>query len=594
MMTRKKRITILVVIIVLILIILAATFVFLYLNTDMFKSNKTLFAKYLGKNTDNIKALEMVFNSTDYDEQLKTSPYNENVEIGINYTQNIGTTEENTEHPVNQLKIAIDGQTDNNNIYDYRNVKLLKNDEQIAQAEYLHSSNNYGIKFTDLFSEYIVSENTNLKELFRKIGYSDEEVQNIPDTVTFDKEVLSNLRFSDEELGNLIDKYVGIISQNISPDNFSRQRNQTINIDGQNYIANAYVLTLTKEQLNNIYINLLQNIKQDEIILSKMDILQNKVSEITLENVSINLREDIINRIDRAVQRISQSNIGTEETKIIVYESGEETIRTRIETQDYQINIDSLLNQYAEVLVANGEEEKYKVTFKNNSNNLSVVFENNNNESILTFEKSEEINNQTRNQNYRLIYQLSDKEVSVGVRRTTEVMQIIESVQNFSNENAVMLNTLEDAQAQEIINTVRTGINTELEMIKQEISYQEIEQMLKDIGLIRNSNVLGSSGTTETEKNRFNSTFEFLQGEKLTSERVSSAIQTIKNNIGGMEIVSNSELRLNIVRGQANEEVVNTLTTFLDNNKNNQYNINIEYDENGLVNQLIITIVEDT
>lgn len=592
MMTRKKRRAVLIVIIVLILIILAAAFVLLYLNTDMFKSNQTLFVKYLGKNSDNIKALETIINSTDYDEQLKISPYNDTIEAKVNYTQNIGTTQENTEHPINELKVTVEGQTDNNSGYDYRDVKLLKNDEQVAQLEYLHSSNNYGIKFSDLFTQYVVSENTNLKELFRKIGYTDEQLENIPDTINLDEDILNELKFSDEELASLGEKYFGIITQNVTDTNFSKQNNQIVTINNQNYTANAYVLTLTKEQLNNIYVSLLQNLEQDETILAKIDILQNKISELSLGNVNLNLREDLINKIDRTIQRINQSNIGSDETKIIVYESEGQTIRTRIETPDYQTNMDCLQSQFAEVLVANGENEVYKFTLNNSSNNLSVVFQNNNDESIITLERTEELNNQTRNQNYNLIYQLDDKEVNVNISRTTQIIQSIDNVQSFNNENAVMLNTLEDAQAQEIINTVRTGLDTELEAIRQQIVYEDIEQMLKDIGLIRDSTVLGSSGITETEKNRFNSTFELLQGENLSTETVTNSIQTIKNNIGDMEIVSNDELRLSIVRSQANEEVVNTLTTYLENNRNNQYNISVEYDEDGLVNQLVLTIVE--
>ena len=60
-----------------------------------------------------------------------------------------------------------------------------------------------------------------------------------------------------------------------------------------------------------------------------------------------------------------------------------------------------------------------------------------------------------------------------------------------------------------------------------------------------------------------------------------------------MEVVSDNELRLTIERNQSNEEVVNMLTEFLENNGNNKYNISVHYDENGLVNQLILTIVED-
>ena len=596
MMTKKKRTTILIVIILLVLLILGTTFILLYINTDMFKSSQTLFVKYLGKNSDNIKALETILNNTTYDEQLQTSPYNDNIEVSVNYTQNIGTTDENTNNSINQLKVTVEGQTDKNNGYDYRDVKLLKNGEQVSQVELLHSSNNYGIKFTDLFDQYVASENTNLKELFKKIGYSDEQIENIPDTVNFDEDILSELKFSDEEVLSLEEKYVGIVAENVSSTNFSKQSNQTVSINEQDYIANAYVLTLTKEQLNNIYINLLQAVEQDETILGKIDSIQNKINEITLGNSNINLRDETINRIDRIIQRINQSNIGSDETKIIVYESDGQTVRTRIETQDYQVNIDCLQLQdstFAELLVSNDEGERYRITLDCNSTDISVKIQNNENTSTMTFEKSEEINNQFRDQKYNLEYQIDDKRVNVNISRTTEVTQNIGNVQNFNEENAVILSKLEEASAQEITNIVRTGLDTELETIRQEIGYQDIEQMLKDIGFIQDTTVLGSTGITETEKTRFNSTFELLQGENLSGENVTNSIQTIKNNIGDMEVVSDNELRLTIVRSNPNEEVVNTLTTFLADSGNNEYNIKVGYEENGLVNQLILTIVED-
>lgn len=596
MITRKKRITILIVIILVVLLIIGITLILLYLNTDMFKSNQTLFGKYLGKNSDNIKALENIFNNTSYSEQLKTSSYNDNIEANINYTQGIGTTNENTNNSINQLKVTVDGQTDNNTGYDYRNLKLLKNDEQVSQVELLHSSNNYGIKFTDLFNQYVASENTNLKDLFKKIGYTDEELQNIPDTITLNEDILNELKFSDDEISSLEEKYVGIVAQNVSKENFSKQSKQTVTINGQNYIANAYVLTLTKEQLNNIYINLLQNIEQDETILGKIDILQNKIDEITLGNNNINLKDDLINEIDLRIQKINQSNIGSDETKIIVYESDGQTIRTRVETKEYQVNIDCLQlqdNTFAEILITNGESKKYRITLKYNLSDLSIEIQDNENTSTITFEKTEQINNQTRSQNYNFVYQIDDKKIDVNIVRTTEIIQNIDDVQNFNNENAVMLNSLENEQAQEIINRVRTGIDTEIEAIKQEIGYQDIEQMLKDIGLIHDSTVLDSNEITETEKSRFNSTFELLQGENLSGEDVSKSIQTISNNIGGMEVVTNNELRLNIVRNQGNSEIVNTLTTFLDGNRSNKYNVSIGYDENGLVNQIFLIIIDN-
>ena len=596
MMTKKKRRLVLIIIIVLILVILATTFLVLYLNTDMFKSNQTLFVKYIGKNADNLKALESIINETEYEGQLTTTPYNINMEATVNYTQNIRTTEENANNGINQLKLTVEGQTDNNNGYDYRNIKLLKSDEQVAQVEYLHSSNNYGVKFSDLFNQFLVSENTNLKELFRKMGYTDEQLQNIPDTVSLNTEFLNEIRFSDEELTSLGNKYVSIIGQNISTENFSKQSRQAITINGQNYITNAYVLTLTKEQLNTIYINLLQAVEQDETILNKIEILQNKIDEVSLGNNNINLKEELTNAIDLRIRKINQSNIGTDETRIIVYESDGQTLRTRVETQDYQINLDyvQLVNgNFAELLIEDEETEKYKITLNYNASNLSIIIQDNNNKNTITFKRSDNINNQTMERNYDLTYEIDDKKVDVNMIENIEIVQNIENMQEFNNENAVLLNTLDDAQTKEIVNTVRSGVDTEIETIKQEIVYQDIEQMLKDIGLMKDSTVLDSNGITETEKNRFNSNFELLQGENLENANVITSIQAIRNNIANMEIVSESELRLTIARNQSNEEVVNTLTEFLENNRGNKYNISVQYDENGLVNQLILTIVDD-
>lgn len=596
MMTKKKRRLVLIIIIVFILVILATTFLLLYLKTDMFKSNQTLFVKYIGKNADNLKGLESVINETEFDEQLKANPYNINMEATVNYTQNIGTTEENANNGINQLKLTLEGQSDNNSGYDYRDIKLLKSDEQVAQVEYLHSSNNYGVKFSDLFNQFIVSENTNLKELFRKIGYTDEQLQNIPDSVSLNTEFLNEIKFSDEELANLENKYVTIIGQNISKDNFSKQSRQVITINGQNYIANAYILTLTKEQLNNIYVNLLQAVEQDENVLNKIEILQNKIDEVTLGNTNINLKEDLTNAIDLRIQRINQSNIGADETRIIVYESDGQTLRTRVETQDYQINLDYLQlvdGNFAELLIENQETEKYKITLNYNASNLSIDIRDNDNKNTIIFKRTDNINNRTRKRNYDLTYEIDNKKVDVNVIENVEMVQNIENIQSFNNENAVMLNALDDAQTQEIINTVRSGVDTEIETIKQEIVYQDIEQMLKDIGLMKDVTVLYSNGITETEKNRFNSNFEILQGENLEGANVITSIQSIKNNIENMEVVSENELKLTVARNKSNEEVVNTLIGFLEDNRNNRYNISVHYDENGLVNQLVLTIVED-
>ena len=593
MMARKKRITLIIVIVVLILLIIGGIFLALYLNTDMFKSNQTLFIKYLGKNSENIQRLENIINKTEYDELLKTNPYNVTSEIKVNYTENVGTTEENNNNSINQLKITVDGQTDNNNNYDYRNIKLLKNDEQIMQNEILHTSNNYGIKFTDLFNQYVVVENQNLKDLLKRIGYTDEQIEYVPDSIDFDNDILQDIKFSNEEIESLINKYTSIITQNIGEANFQRQKNQVIEINGQNYLANAYILVLTKEQLNNIYINILENLKEDETVLNKIEAIQNKINQLTLGKESIDFKNDLIEKIDLTIQKIRQTNIGTDETKIVVYENNGETISTCIQTQEYQINL-NCLNGYNELVFIENNTEIYKITIENIDNKIVINNENNENqESSFTIEKIQEENDKKREDSYKVLYELDNKKIEININRITEMAPIMENAQVFNNDNAIILNKLEDSIMKEIINRVQTGVNGKIESLKQEINYQDIEKMLKDLGVLRNSGILTSTGVTETEKNRFNSSFELLKGENLSGETISASISSVKNNLATIEIIDNSELRIGVSRNQSNEEIVNVLINFFNENQSEKYNIDVEYDENGLVNQLIIKEIKE-
>ena len=114
MMTRKKRNLILIVSIVtsVIVVILVAICVFLYLKTDKFKSNETLFFKYFGKGIENIKSIQSINFAEDNGEN-----YSSSAEANVKYTTNLGTTSEDTSNNINQLKLKIDGQTDKTSNY---------------------------------------------------------------------------------------------------------------------------------------------------------------------------------------------------------------------------------------------------------------------------------------------------------------------------------------------------------------------------------------------------------------------------------------------------------------------------------------------
>lgn len=126
------------------------------------------------------------------------------------------------------------------------------------------------------------------------------------------------------------------------------------------------------------------------------------------------------------------------------------------------------------------------------------------------------------------------------------------------------------------------------------VKIEELKEVLKTVGLIKERQTIESIGITETEKKRFNSNFEILQGENLEYQAVLNLINAIKENFIDIEIISNTELRLKLDRTTKNEKLTEILTAFIEENKNKKYNAKVEYDKDtGLVSNIILTMLED-
>ncbi len=313
-MTRRKRRIIIIAVIVLVVAIISTALVWIYLNTDMLKSNETLFIKYMGKNVENVEEYLPNIGNAELNSLLEQNKYTFNTTVKVNYTQNIGTTLENTDNVINQLKINANGQTDKTNRYQYQDIKLLQKNNEVFRVEYIQNDSIYGLRFSDLFKQYILVENTNLKDFAQKIGYSEEQIQETSNKINWQFDFSDIFSLTEYEKQSLQNKYIGILVNGISKENFSKQSDVTITIDGKSVYTNSYTLTVTKEQLNKIYINILEELKQDEIILSKIENIQSQIN-------NSNLKDEFIAKIENTIDEINKNNIGQDETKIIVYEN---------------------------------------------------------------------------------------------------------------------------------------------------------------------------------------------------------------------------------------------------------------------------------
>lgn len=589
MLTKKKRKLLIISIVIAVILILISIFVALYLTTDMFKSNQTLFMKYIAKNAENFAQVQEINMPQKYES------YNEKTDIKVNYITNVGTTSENTDNNINNLSLKVEGKRDENPQYDYKKIQLLQKDNEEMTVEYVKNNDNYGLHFNDLFNQYIVVQNSDLKGLFDKLGYTDEIIANIPNQINIEESV-NQLKFTEEELMVLQEKYINLLAINVSGNNFGKEPSAIITIGNNKVATNAYSLTLTKEQLNSLYVKILEEVKKDEIILSKLDKVQEIYNILTLGNSNnINVKQVIIEKIENKIKEINSNNIGTETNKVIVYEADGQTIRTTIQTTEYETSLD--------YLNVNGEKYINLSKSKNKNNVENITCEISQNKNVIIIENNEEQNPKTIkyeyvtendgsniNNQYVLMYNDKTQKAELDINQKLEKTEETKEKVEFSSENSVNLTMLERVHVKQIVEQAKKGLEEKIKQVKENVKAEDIENMLESIGIIKDGTILNSTGVTEAERNRFNSKFELLQGEKIPSENLITIIDTIKNNIIDMKVVSNEELKLELDKTKGNEEISEVLKEFLSKDKNATYNIKIEYDENKLAKYINLTI----
>ena len=596
MMTRKKRRMIIIGIPLLVVVIFITILIVLYLNTDMFKSNKTLFFKYFSQNYDNINQITEDLKNDEYNNVFQSNKFRQISELKINYTENYGTTLENTDNAINKLKITIDGETNKENGYQYKDIKLLNNEEKNAEIEYMKNDNIYGLRFSDLFNQYITVENDNIKELFKKIGYSEESLQNMPESIELKD--IQNIKFSKEELETLKDKYLNLINTKISKDKFAKKSNQKIVINDKNILANAYIINLTKEEFNNIYLEVLESLKNDEIILGKIEQIQNYFNIFDFNNINYDLKEQYVNYLEKIIESVNKTNIGNEEITISVYENNGDTIRTSIQSLDFQMNFDNLKTNeeiFSNIIFKEKEKEIKNITLIKKQNNLEISIKNNieSDSKMIVIKKIQNINENKYNKDINIKYEDGNNRIDANYTETINELKELQTPKEFNGENSIKLNELDNEQISNLLIIVKEELAKKIDKIMQDIRGEDIKKILKNIGVINSEINIEVDGVSEAEKNRFNFKFDFLQGENLNINDVLNTINVIKENVINLQVVSNSELKIEISKNNSNEQLVKTLEDFINKYKDRTYNVKLEYDEEtGLVKYVILNMLE--
>lgn len=604
-MARKKRITIITIAIVLVIAIIIGILAFLYIKTDAFKSNETLFAKYLVQNFDIIEVWENSKN-TDIENLLDTNKYTSQIEGKIEYTENKGTSNEKQSSSVNNVGIKITSNIDKSNNYNYSDISIGTENEKLVGLEYLNEDDKYGIRLKDIQQFVSIKKDDETQE---------SELKNI-EKLTENIDVQSIIKFSDEEKQTLKNTYLEIIKNNVSKEKYHKQSNSLITVNNKDMQTNAYYIEFTVEECNNLYIKILEQIAKDEIILSKVDLIEKQIKEID-EDYDGNLRENFVKSIKDKIKEIEDKNIGNDKVKITVYEKNMKTVRTSIEKNNEKTTIDLYDGSSIKidtVKIAETTDEQYiKIESKNDGTNLNVLVEyakiqDNNTKNTVQFNYGQTFLNNELNKNIELGISNEKNEAIIKISDDTNFVQEFENEITLEKDN-VDLDELDEEQSNAINGILTENVQSQLSNLLAVVNLNDYVSMLQNLGLMNKTSIeLPSDGeVTETERKRFNSQFEFFVSEGLTSDNIKELIDTAENNFEDMKVLLKngeiqdldldkinssressdykkeiSEILFYIKRNSNNEEKKANLLTYLEKESGNKYNVSIEYDADGL------------
>ena len=562
-MKQKKSKIIIILIIIVILVIILASLGIAYFATDLFKSNKTLFAKYAGQIADeNQGFIENALQQ--YNEKKQSNTYSDKGTFSVNASANSSTT--NLDN-VNKFNVTYTGQVDTTNSKSEQNVSINYSDSVKFPVNYKKIGNKIGLQTDYVGSKYIGIESDKMEKLSldtNTINSSEAEqtssnvdINEIKDGTTELKNILQN-PFSQEDIVNIKNNIISIMD-GISDSKFS-------NINDSN--GKGYKLVLSGDDLKNFVIQLLLRLSQDTETLDKInEYLQNQGNSNKLTAT----------QIEKEITNITNnSDFDNETLELTVYKKNGKTNKFIIKIEDLEIDVEKNNSnnniEYNVVVDANYNNEKMKISLKTVYQGLETM--------------------QQVNENYELSIENSQNTYIYHLTNVVDFTQTKE-IEDFTSDNSLILTDYDKDVVSNFLVQVGQRIqevnSTQMAQLGIEESDNPILHLIPSFGtysdIISNMN---TSQINEQDVNTFNQKFELYESTNLGGATVKGLLTTINlNNESQEENRKIEEINFN---GQEYEASTQNIAFIKEDIKTDAYyRVEFEKDQStGLIYRAVI------
>lgn len=554
-----------IIIISILIVLLLVVFGVLYFCTDLLKSDKQLFFKYASQLVEteggfvenNIEAFYNKKQQMPYENEGK---FDFTVDLGNNTNEQIDIA--------NDFVVNFSGKTDKTNNKAEQNIELKYSDDVSWPLIYRHDGDIYGIQTDYVSSKYVAVENNNLKEFAGKVGMTD--TSDVPEKIEVPENTTS-FEYTEEEKQTVQEKYITILENQFRDDQFQAERNEDGTI--------RYILTMTNEELKNLVIALLNELKTDDVTLGKIN---NILSEQDLYTNNTIEAEDI----DSIIESLQEGNTEEGEVQFIVAQKNSKLVSISLNQNDNNIQL-TKNNQEDSVNYSISVNFKFDTGLSRIGTIGGTVYFSAN------YSGLNELN--TVKENYELGIAVQDnngQQVGKYTYQFENNVNFVDSVNidGLNEENAMILNNYEEESIQNFMTQLGeriSNVNAE-QMEKIGFNYGNpmilmIPTSLGNVLLAQNlDSTISESNIENSEVQTFNNLFLKYEGNQ-RGTLVKSLIQEIENSNDNNE--SQVELEFSGLGLIRNEDLA-LAGEYIDNS--NTYEISFEYDDTGRINKVVI------
>lgn len=498
---KNKGLKIAIIIISIIILILIATIVSIYFLTDVFRSNKESFFKY----TSQLISQEDGFiddSLKQYLEKKQNTPYEDNGSIDFDISiPDMGQDNE----ALNNFNINFSGKTDNANTKNEQNIILNYSNDVNFSLYYKKVNDVQGIQTDRIGSKYIAIRDG---EEIQALENFNLELNGLEETST----LYNSIKNSDINLQNLKTTYFDNIFGQIQDDKFSK-------ISEEN--TTGYKLTLSGDNLKNVLIQILENLKGDEETLNKLNELlgleqsASKIRSTNIDSLINNManNQDIGNleiTVYKSNGKVSKIDIQHENLKFLIEKEKQENVLT------YNANIQVLQN--SEQIFSTNVVARYTGI---ESDNVTESYEISMGTSYSNQDETEQV---TSNQDVEYKYTINNN------------VQFTENsdIQDFSTENAIILND----QEEEYVSNLMGAIEQRLQAVNQEQMEQigitseqnPLNYIMQNIIIEKLTGNTTGNNVSEEEIATFNDKFYLYEGTSQKGVTVRGLMSIIQTN----------------------------------------------------------------